>query len=322
MKRLLITFVVFPIICFAQTASDYQLMKKDIKQAINSWLQKGEFEKSKDHESRIKNDLADAFQRICFDFVQMSIMEKGEAKFELLAYNADTEKFGVRFQLRNKIWQDSLPVPLNKAPQFKSNAPLSVTEIEGTDWVLVNDQLLPFRIKIKSPRGSFTWQQAKANVKEIEFISSDLGISALTGKNLKFSFSEYYLKAPLQITNDESPMVDNHTSNEKVFEKVEIEASVNQAQWRRHLENQLPRYVEAATSAGMSPGNYTVNVRFLIEKDGNIVDAKALNDPGYGLAEGAVEIVKRGPKWSQGEQNGRKISSYHTQPITFQIQEK
>ena len=108
----------------------------------------------------------------------------------------------------------------------------------------------------------------------------------------------------------------------KVFEKVEIEASVNNAQWRRHLESQLQRYIEDAAASGMNPGTYTVNVRFLVERDGSITDVRALNDPGYGLAQGAVEVVKRGPKWSPGEQNGRKVRSYHTQPITFVIQEQ
>jgi periplasmic protein TonB len=108
----------------------------------------------------------------------------------------------------------------------------------------------------------------------------------------------------------------------KVFEKVEIEASVNVSQWRRHLESQLQRYIEDAASSGMNPGTYTVNVRFLVEKDGSITDVRSLNDPGYGLGQGAVEVVKRGPKWSPGEQNGRKVRSYHTQPITFVIQEQ
>jgi protein TonB len=108
----------------------------------------------------------------------------------------------------------------------------------------------------------------------------------------------------------------------KVFEKVEIEASVNPSTWRRHLESQLQRYIEDAASAGMNPGTYTVNVRFLVERDGSITDVRALNDPGYGLGAGAAEVVKRGPKWNPGEQNGRKVRSYHTQPITFVIQEQ
>jgi protein TonB len=108
----------------------------------------------------------------------------------------------------------------------------------------------------------------------------------------------------------------------KVFEKVEIEATVNINQWRRHLESYLQRYIEDAASSGMNPGTYTVNVRFLVEKDGSITDVRALNDPGYGLGQGAAETVKRGPKWTPGEQNGRKVRSYHTQPITFVVQDQ
>ena len=40
---------------------------------------------------------------------------------------------------------------------------------------------------------------------------------------------------------------------------------------------------------------------------------------GYGLARGAEQVVKTGPKWQPGEQNERKVRSYHNQPITFVI---
>jgi protein TonB len=116
----------------------------------------------------------------------------------------------------------------------------------------------------------------------------------------------------------EAPKVEDEN---KIFEKVEIEASVDVRQWRRHLESQLQRYIEDAASQGMNPGQYTVQVRFLVERDGSITDVKALNEPGYGLAKGAEEVVRRGPKWSPGEQNGRKVRSYHTQPITFVVSE-
>jgi protein TonB len=116
----------------------------------------------------------------------------------------------------------------------------------------------------------------------------------------------------------EAPKVEDEN---KIFEKVEIEAAVDVKQWRRHLESQLQRYIEDAASQGMSPGQYTVQVRFLVEKDGSITDVKALNEPGYGLGKGAEEVVRRGPRWSPGEQNGRKVRSYHTQPITFVVSE-
>jgi periplasmic protein TonB len=109
---------------------------------------------------------------------------------------------------------------------------------------------------------------------------------------------------------------------DKIFEKVEIEATVDPRAWKRHLESQLQRYIEDAASQGMNPGQYTVQVRFLVERDGSITDVRALNDPGYGLGKAAADVLRKGPKWSPGEQNGRKVRSYHTQPITFVIAEE
>lgn len=108
----------------------------------------------------------------------------------------------------------------------------------------------------------------------------------------------------------------------EVFTRVEIEAKVDLKQWRRYLENQLQRYIDDAGSQGMAPGQYTVNVRFLVEKDGSVTDVQSLNDPGFGLGKGAVDVVKKGPKWDPGIQNGRPVRSYHTQPITFVISEQ
>lgn len=117
------------------------------------------------------------------------------------------------------------------------------------------------------------------------------------------------------------PKTEDNSDGDGVVLNVQIQASVNLAQWRRYLENQLQRYSEDAVNAGIASGQYTVQVKFLVEKDGSITDVQALNDPGFGLAKGAVEVVKKGPRWSPGEQNGRKVRSYHTQPITFLINE-
>lgn len=104
------------------------------------------------------------------------------------------------------------------------------------------------------------------------------------------------------------------------FNKVEIPAEVDKKQWERHLKTHLMRYIEAAADQGMEPGVYTVQVRFLVERDGSITEAQALTDPGFGLAKGAREVIIKGPKWRPGIQNGKPVRSYHTQPISFQLQ--
>ncbi|MGE5520876.1 MAG: energy transducer TonB [Candidatus Dadabacteria bacterium] len=118
----------------------------------------------------------------------------------------------------------------------------------------------------------------------------------------------------------ETPKVTD--DGETIFFKVEIEATTNIAKWRRYLENNLMKYIEQAISNGMAAGTYTVQVRFLVEKDGTITDVHALNDPGFGLGSGAEDVIRKGPQWSPGEQNGRKVRSYHTQPVTFVLSEQ
>jgi protein TonB len=59
-----------------------------------------------------------------------------------------------------------------------------------------------------------------------------------------------------------------------------------------------------------------------VRKDGGISDFTALNDPGYGLAKKVEAIMKDSPVWNPGLQNGKPVNSYHTQPITFVIQEQ
>jgi periplasmic protein TonB len=146
-------------------------------------------------------------------------------------------------------------------------------------------------------------------------------ISALCLSFLFLSASAQAQKGDSPSTNASSDTAKNATA-EKIFNEVEVEASVDVFQWRAHLGKNLMAPIEKAAKKGMKAGQYTVNVRFLVERDGSISDVKALNDPGYGLADASVNVVRTGPKWKAGEQNGRKVRSYHTQPLTFVIQEK
>ena len=106
-----------------------------------------------------------------------------------------------------------------------------------------------------------------------------------------------------------------------VFQNAEIEASVDADQWIDHLRKNLQNPIEKAAKKGMKAGTYAVQVKFLVERDGSINDVQALNDPGYGLAKAAIKVIRTGPKWSPGSISGKIVRSYHTQPITFVIQE-
>ena len=61
-----------------------------------------------------------------------------------------------------------------------------------------------------------------------------------------------------------------------------------------------------------------VYVTFVIVKDGTLTDIKVLRDLGYGTGKEAIRVLKMMPKWSPGEQNGKKVRCIYSFPISIQ----
>ncbi|HZY77959.1 MAG TPA: energy transducer TonB [Cyclobacteriaceae bacterium] len=62
-----------------------------------------------------------------------------------------------------------------------------------------------------------------------------------------------------------------------------------------------------------------VNVEFVIDKDGTIIDAVALNKIGGGCDEEAIRVIKSSPKWNPGKQRGKAVKQRMVLPITFAL---
>lgn len=60
-----------------------------------------------------------------------------------------------------------------------------------------------------------------------------------------------------------------------------------------------------------------VVVSFIIEKDGSLVEIKVLKHIGYGTDDEAIRVLKLSPKWTRGEQNGKKVRCMYTLPINI-----
>lgn len=108
---------------------------------------------------------------------------------------------------------------------------------------------------------------------------------------------------------------------DKVFQKVEIEAQFpgGEGAWTKYISREINRYIDELQEAGKAG---TCLVQFIVDKEGNISDVEALTMKGTKLAEICVNAIKKGPKWTPAEQNGRKVKAYRKQPVTFQIQEE
>lgn len=67
-------------------------------------------------------------------------------------------------------------------------------------------------------------------------------------------------------------------------------------------------------------GTMKIFVYFVVEKDGTLSNIKVLRDPGYGLGEEAVRVLKSiKTKWKPGIQNDKHVRTAYNLPISVDI---
>ena len=118
----------------------------------------------------------------------------------------------------------------------------------------------------------------------------------------------------------EKRKVSKNEFEEKVFTKIEVEGGPD-AGWVPYLQkhSKLPDSVAKTIPAGA----YTVTVAFIVDRYGSIIEVKADNDPGYGLAARAVKAIKNYKgKWTPANQCGNTVKSYKKQAITYVVTEE
>ena len=127
------------------------------------------------------------------------------------------------------------------------------------------------------------------------------------------------LAAPTDL-NKGSDIIEEKVDDNKIFDKVEIDAAFpgGDAKWRQYLERNANGNV--ATDNNAPEGTYTVMVQFVVDKEGNPSDVRALTNFGYGMEEEAIRVIRKGPKWIPAIQNGRQVKAYRRQPITFRVE--
>jgi beta-lactamase regulating signal transducer with metallopeptidase domain len=89
-----------------------------------------------------------------------------------------------------------------------------------------------------------------------------------------------------------------------------------QIAWEKYLLRNLNRDVPKNNNGTF--GKYTVVVSFVVDKEGNISEIKALNDPGFGTKAEAERIISKGPKWVPAkDEKGQPVLYRQKQNISF-----
>jgi TonB family protein len=78
-------------------------------------------------------------------------------------------------------------------------------------------------------------------------------------------------------------------------------------------------YPEQAIKSGIEG---TVEISFMVNKDGSLSDFKILQGLGYGCDDAVIDILKNSPKWKPGISNGHALVSPQSITIQFKLTDK
>ena len=77
------------------------------------------------------------------------------------------------------------------------------------------------------------------------------------------------------------------------------------------------KYPQIALENGIQ-GN--VVIKFVVEKDGKLSNIQVLQTPDKTLADAAVQVLQKSPKWKPGKQRNKPVRVTYTLPVSFRIQ--
>jgi len=145
-------------------------------------------------------------------------------------------------------------------------------------------------------------------------------ITAISTETVVSTNTTQIIQAPIEIKNTsvvETPRKDNEN---EIFIKVEKEAEFEGGDdaWRAFLRKNLNP--ETPIDNGAQPGKYTVIVRFVVSKNGSVSNIACESDPGFGMCEEAIRVIKKTKNWTPALQNGEHVNAYRRQPVTFVVE--
>lgn len=188
------------------------------------------------------------------------------------------------------------PPPPPPPPPPKLPPPPPVATIQFTPPKVVKDEEV-----VKPPPEVKQIDEAKIDTKTVEG-TKDLGIIAPPSDEK----GTQVVAAPVEKKEDE----------DRIFQKVEIEAQFpgGPAAWAKYVQRAISAQLDEFTDSDYG----TCVVRFVVDKQGNVSDVQATTMKGTKLAEIAVNAIRKGPKWTPAQQNGRYVNAIRIQPVTLQ----
>ena len=107
----------------------------------------------------------------------------------------------------------------------------------------------------------------------------------------------------------------HETAHDSPFMPIEIEAEFpgGPLAWQRFIQKAINSQLDEFTESDYG----TCTVQFIVDKEGRVSNVQALDMKGSKLAEIAVNSIRKGPRWTPAQQNGRYVNAPRIQPVTL-----
>lgn len=190
------------------------------------------------------------------------------------------------------------PPPVIPPPQPKPTPPPEMNQVRFTPPVIVKDD----------------------DVKPDEKIEDLKDDAAISTKTVVSDNKDQIVQAPIEDKGTQVADVKVADDENKIFLKVEKEAEFpgGDIAWRNFIQKNLNPNVPLDN--GAPEGTHTVVVKFVVSKDGSLSGIECENDPGYGMCQEAIRVIKKTKSWIPALQNGQNVNAYRRQPISFQLE--
>ena len=265
-----------------------QILKSDILDILFEGKNKayGAYDLRKTYNKRITTALVSTIGILLLLLIGTAIANKLKPKQEV-------KEMVVNESTLQQIKPDEPPPPPPPPPKLPPPPP--VATIQFTPPKVVKDIEV-----IKPPPEVKQIEEAKVDVKTVEG-TKDMGIVAPPSEDK----GTQVIAAPVEKKEDP----------DKIFTKVEIEASFpgGPQAWQRYVTRAIQAEIDEFTESDYG----TCIVKFIVDKTGTVSDVQATTMKGTKLAEVAVNAIRKGPKWTPAQQNGRYVNAYRLQPVTL-----
>lgn len=96
----------------------------------------------------------------------------------------------------------------------------------------------------------------------------------------------------------------------KISPKVEtkVDCAGADSSWVQSLEKKVCQAI--AEGKRMKKGKYLVKAKFILSKDGSLSDIACENNPGFGICDEIIRVLKKTKTWIPAEQRGKAVRDF------------